>query len=82
VYHLTVTDSNGSPVNVGVHPDFGRDRTLFDDGKPGCTRFDADNAVGHPWSRKDLPPTNPGYNRVTNFVDTCTLTRTGAGTFA
>ncbi|WP_162606119.1 LPXTG cell wall anchor domain-containing protein [Jiangella aurantiaca] len=62
----TTTTNN---IRVGVHPEIGS----FPDnhGDAGCTPFDAGRADGHPWSE---PIPNQPPEKITSFVDTCTLT--------
>jgi hypothetical protein len=75
-YRLNVTTQDGSPVEVGIHPnDIGQPENY---GVEGCTSYDfgaGGGAAGHPYSSV---PENP---RHTNFVDSCTLTQVGPNTF-
>lgn len=62
---VSVTTQDGSPVQLGTHPDAGSESNW---GVQGCTNHDLGEATGHPYS------TVPGAPRHTNFVDSCTLT--------
>ncbi len=64
-YRLRVAAQDGSPVNVGVHPNIGRPENH---GVPGCLSHDVAQADGHPYS--SVPGANPLQG---NFVDECIL---------
>ncbi|WP_426247520.1 hypothetical protein, partial [Nocardioides sp. LHG3406-4] len=69
---FTVTNSTGSPVQIGTHPNIGQPDNW---GVQGCTEFDLSYADGHPYSSA------PGSPRHTNFVDSCTLTQVSPGVY-